>query len=184
MSEQLANGFTPDYRFELFLLVFLIGNILIQNFNIHMLNLDAYNTSYVWVVGAWNQTAVFKSPWSWSFSLPPSSLSPSLPPPPPSSLSPPHPHSPSYSHEHGPTILGAGALCLLGTSRSPPSSSRSGWRGSLCTRRGLATTPSPSAWYAGFITSGLMSGCLVPALRHRHARHRCASPGAPASQLC
>lgn len=47
VSEQLANGFTPDYLFELFLLVFLIGNMLIQNFNVHMLNLDGYNTSYI-----------------------------------------------------------------------------------------------------------------------------------------
>jgi len=40
-------AYAPDYLFELFRLIFFIGHLLIQNFNIHLMNLEGYNTSYI-----------------------------------------------------------------------------------------------------------------------------------------
>lgn len=46
-SDLSPSHYRADYLFELFLLVFVISHMLIQSFNIHMTNLDGYNTSYI-----------------------------------------------------------------------------------------------------------------------------------------
>eukprot|EP00040_Diaphanoeca_grandis_P040320 m.261682 g.261682 ORF g.261682 m.261682 type:complete len:404 (-) comp42805_c0_seq1:70-1281(-) len=56
--------YAPDYLFELFRLIFLIGHLLIQNFNVHLMNLEGYNTSYIAFTAI-----LFTSRVSWKFVL-------------------------------------------------------------------------------------------------------------------